>query len=96
MLDAMQRRWLPAPVFEDKRTSFLVRFYQVRPDSLALSDAELKVLAYIKEHGSIRRVEAQKLLEINDTKAGYLLQKMQKSGLLRKEGRFKETRYLLP
>jgi len=31
-----------------------------------------------------------------DTKAGYLLQKMQKIGILRKEGRFKETRYLLP
>jgi len=96
MLDAMQKRGLPAPVFEDKRTSFLVKFYQIKPGSLALSDAELKILAYIKEHGSIKRAEAQKLLEINDTKAGYLLQKMQKIGLLRKEGRFKETRYLLP
>jgi ATP-dependent DNA helicase RecG len=95
MLDAMQKRGLPAPVFEDKRTAFLVKFYQIKPDSLAISDAELKVLAYTKEHGSIRRAEAQKLLAIGDTKAGYLLQKMQKSGLLRKEGRFKDTRYLL-
>jgi ATP-dependent DNA helicase RecG len=95
MLDAMQKRGLPAPVFEDRRTAFLVRFYQVKPGSLALSDAELKIQAYIKEHGSIRRAEAEKLLAISDTKAGYLLQKMQKSGLLRKEGRFKETRYLL-
>jgi ATP-dependent DNA helicase RecG len=95
MLDAMQNRGLPAPVFEDRRTAFLVKFYQVKPGSLALSDAELKVLAYTKEHGSIRRAEAEKLLAISDTKAGYLLQKMQKSGLLRKEGRFKETRYLL-
>jgi ATP-dependent DNA helicase RecG len=96
MLDAMRKRGLPAPVFEDKRTSFLVKFYKMKPGSLALSDAELKILAYIKEHGSIKRAEALKLLEINDTKAGYLLQKMQKIGLLRKEGRFKETRYLLP
>jgi ATP-dependent DNA helicase RecG len=96
MLEAMQKRGLPAPVFEDKRTAFLVRFYQVKPGSLALSDAELKVLAYAKEHGSIRRAEAQKLLAIGDTKAGYMLQKMQKSGLLRKEGRFKDARYLLP
>jgi len=95
MQDAMQKRGLPAPVFEDRRTAFLVRFYQVKPGSLALSDAELKIQAYIKEHGSIRRAEAEKLLAISDTKAGYLLQKMQKSGLLRKEGRFKETRYLL-
>jgi ATP-dependent DNA helicase RecG len=96
MLDAMQNRGLPSPVFEDKRTAFLVKFYQIKPDSLALSDAELKILAYVKEHGSIRRAEAQKLLVINDTKAGYLLQKMQKAGQLRKVGRFKETRYLLP
>lgn len=96
MLDAMQKKGLPSPVFEDKRSSFLVKFYQMKPDSLVLSDAELKILAYIKEHGSIRRSEAQKLLKINDTKAGYLLQKMYKTGLLRKEGRFKETRYLLP
>ncbi|MHB8119603.1 MAG: ATP-binding protein [Methanothrix sp.] len=96
MLEAMQKRGLPSPVFEDKRTAFLVKFYQIKPGSLALSDAELKVLAYTKEHGSIRRAEAEKLLAIGDTKAGYLLQKMQKSGLLRKEGRFKDTRYLLP
>ena len=96
MLDSMQKRGLPSPVFEDKRASFLVKFYQIKPGSLALSGAELKILAYIKEHGSIKRAEAQKLLEINDTKAGYLLQKMQKIGLLRKEGRLKETRYLLP
>lgn len=96
MLDAMQKMGLPSPVFEDKRSSFLVKFCQMKPDSLVLSDAELKVLAYIKEHGSIRRPEAQKLLRINDTKAGYLLQKMYKNGLLRKMGRFKETRYLLP
>lgn len=96
MLEAMQKKGLPSPVFEDKRSSFLVKFYQMKPDSLVLSDAELKVLAYIKEHGTIRRSEAQKLLKINDTKAGYLLQKMYKIGLLRKEGRFKETRYLLP
>ena len=96
MLEAMQKRGLPSPVFEDRRSSFLVKFYQVKPDSLAMSDAEQKILAYIKEHGSIKRSETQKLLEINDTKAGYLLQKMHKSGLLRKKGRYKETRYFLP
>ncbi len=61
-----------------------------------MSDDRLRILVYVKEHGSIRRGKAQKLLEINDTKSGYLLQKMQKAGLLRKEGRFKETRYFMP
>jgi predicted HTH transcriptional regulator len=86
MLEAMQKRGLPTPVFEDRRTSFLVKFYQVKPGSLALSDSELKILAYVKEHGSIRRAEAQKLLQINDTEAGYLLQKMRKGGPSAKRG----------
>lgn len=94
MLAAMQKRGLPAPVFEDKRTSFLVKFYQAKP--IQLTEEEQKVIVYVKEHGSIRRAEAQKLLSTNEAKAGYVLQKMQKTGLLRKEGSFKDSRYLIP
>ena len=32
---------------------------------------------------------------VNEAKARYLLQKMQKAGQLRKEGRYKDARYLL-
>ncbi len=93
MLDSMQKRGLPAPVFEDKRTSFLVKFYQVMPAEL--SEEEQKVLAYVKERGSIKRGEAQKLLEVSDRRAKYVLEKMEKAGLLRLEGRQKGARYLL-
>jgi len=93
MLEAMQKRGLPAPVFEDKRTSFLVKFYQVMPAEL--SEEEQKVLAYVKKHGSIKRAEAQKLLEVSDRRAKYVLEKMEKARLLRQEGRQKSARYLL-
>ncbi len=96
MLEAMRKKGLPTPVFEDRRSSFLASLYQMKLSPLALSDAELKILAYVKEHGSIKRSEGQKLLVINEAKAGYLLQKMLKAGLLRREGRFKDARYLLP
>lgn len=58
----MQKRGLPAPVFEDKRTSFLVKFFQAV--LLQLSEEEQKILAYEKEHGSIKRADARKLLGI--------------------------------
>lgn len=55
----------------------------------------MEVIAYVKEHGSVRRAEVRKLLGTNEAKAGYVLQKMLKTGLLRKEGSFKDSRYLL-
>lgn len=93
MLDAMQKKGLPAPVFEDRRTAFLVKFYQVMPAKL--SEEEQIVLAYVKEHGSIKRAEAQKLLEVSDRRAKYVLEKMEKARLLRQEGQQKGARYLL-
>jgi ATP-dependent DNA helicase RecG len=93
MLDAMQKRGLPAPVFEDKRTAFLVKFYHVTPAEL--SEEEQRIIAYVKEHGTIRRSEAQKLLEVSDRRARYVLETMVKARLLRQEGRQKGARYLL-
>ena len=63
---------------------------------MPLADEEQRILAYVKEHGSIRRADAQELLDVNEARARYLLQKMQKAGQLRKEGRYKDARYLLP
>jgi ATP-dependent DNA helicase RecG len=95
MLDAMQRRGLPAPVFEDKRTSFLVKFYQKTPILMSLADEEQRIRAYVKKHGFIKRVDVQELLDVNEARARYLLQKMLKAGYLRKEGQYKDARYLL-
>ena len=96
MLDAMEKRGLPAPVFEDKRTAFLVRFYQQTTTETPSANEEQRILAYVKKHGFIRRVDAQKILDVNEARARYLLQKMQKAGQLQKEGRYKDARYLLP
>jgi predicted HTH transcriptional regulator len=93
MLEAMQKRGLPAPVFEDKKTAFQVKFYQVKPAEL--SEEEQRIIAYVKEHGSIRRSEAQKLLEVSDRRARYVLETMVKARFLRQEGRQKGARYLL-
>ena len=93
ILDAMQKRGLPAPDFKDRRTAFLVTFYQVKPAEL--SEEEQRIIGYVKEHGSIRRSEAQKLLEVSDRRAKYVLETMEKARLLRQEGRQKAARYLL-
>jgi ATP-dependent DNA helicase RecG len=96
MLEAMQKRGLPAPVFEDKRTAFLVRFYQQTTTDTPSANEEQRILAYVKKHGFIRRADAQEMLDVNEARARYLLQKMQKAGQLQKEGRYKDARYLLP
>jgi len=96
ILESMREKMLPLPVFEDGRTSFQVTFYQVKPPQQQLSDEMLRILAYIKSHGSINRSECQSLLEVTGTHAGYLLTRMKKSGQLRQEGRQRGARYLLP
>ena len=96
MLEAMQKRGLPAPVFEDRRTAFMVKFYQQTTTETPSANEEQKILTYVKKHGFIRRADAQDMLGVNEARARYLLQKMQKAGQLRKEGRYKDARYLLP
>jgi predicted HTH transcriptional regulator len=60
------------------------------------TEEKQRSLLYVREMGSIKRAEARKLLGTNDAKAGYVLRKMMKTGLLRKEGSFKDSLYLLP
>ena len=57
MLDAMRKANLQPPRFEDKRTSFLVVLF----NAPAMSDEE-RILAYIREHGTIKRADCQLLL----------------------------------
>jgi len=57
---------------------------------------EEKILAYVREHGSIKREECQQLLGITRDQARYLLGKMWRQGLIRREGERKGTRYFLP
>jgi ATP-dependent DNA helicase RecG len=90
MLDAMRNANLQPPRFEDKRTSFLVVLY----NAPAMSDEE-RILAYIREHGSIKRADCQQLLGVDEIKAKYVLRKMKDAGLLLQEGTRRGAHYVL-
>jgi ATP-dependent DNA helicase RecG len=55
---------------------------------------EEKVLAYIRENGSISRSECQKLLNVTTIQARYILQKMRNKGLLKLVGSRRGSRYI--
>lgn len=90
MLDAMRKANLQPPRFEDRRTAFLVKLY----NAPLISDEE-RILAYVREHGFIKRADCQQLLGVDDTRAKYVLRKMKDAGLLRQEGSRRGSRYVL-
>ena len=56
---------------------------------------EQRVLAYVREHGTITRPEAEELLGISASTASRLIRKMIKTGLLLQDGRARSIRYIL-
>jgi predicted HTH transcriptional regulator len=62
------------------------------PSPVLLED---KILAYVRENGSIGNAECQTLLGIDNRRAWYLLTKLAKSGLLSPNGSGKGRRYSL-
>lgn len=60
-----------------------------------LSRVEKAILDYIDKHGSIRNAECRNELKINIDQAYYLLNQLEKSGLIRKIGQSRGTRYIL-
>jgi len=63
----------------------------------AMSDEE-RILAYVKQHGSIRNADCRELLGLGDDneKARYILSKLVKAGKLERVGEKRGTRYVLP
>jgi len=57
---------------------------------------EERILAYVREHGSISNSECRDLLSIDLHQASYLLKKLHKYGLLKREGERRWARYRLP
>ena len=49
----------------------------------------------IKEHGSIRRITVEDLLNIKDTRANEILSILVKKGMISKEGGSKNIKYVL-
>ncbi len=66
------------------------------PLQTELETDEEKIMAYVREHGSIKRRECQALLNVTETQARYILKKMKDRLLLKLEGTGKPSRYLLP
>ncbi|MCZ6677258.1 MAG: sigma-54 dependent transcriptional regulator [Candidatus Poribacteria bacterium] len=57
---------------------------------------EEKIVAYVREHGSINNAECRTLLNIDRQRANYLLRKLHRYGLLAPEGTRRWLRYHLP
>ena len=57
---------------------------------------EEKILAYVREHGSISNEECRQLLSTDYHHASYLLKKMNRNGLLTRESERRWSRYCLP
>jgi len=64
-------------------------------DSQSLTTDEEKILAYIREHGSITNKKCRDLLSVSYNRASYLLRKMHQYGLLVREGEQRWARYRL-
>lgn len=56
---------------------------------------EERIIAYIHEHGSITRPEAQSLLQVSQATANRLLKRMLAQGSIHQEGAGRGTRYLV-
>ncbi len=63
--------------------------------SPALGPEEVRILQYVREHGSINRPECRALLGTSATHAGYRLRQMSSKGVLRPIGLRRWTRYVL-
>lgn len=57
---------------------------------------EDKILDYVKENDSINNSECRTLLDVDDSRAYYLLTKLCKNNKLRAEGKGKGRKYLMP
>jgi ATP-dependent DNA helicase RecG len=69
---------------------------EAEPEVLPPRTPQEKVLAHVKERGSISNAECRHLLNLNTSQASYLLTKMAAAGQLRRAGKKRWTRYSLP
>ena len=77
-------------------TKYILKIQEERGEETKIPSHEVTILAHVKKHGSINNTECRELLEIDLQKASYLLKKLTKKGLLKREGERRWTRYQLP
>ncbi|WP_221796280.1 sigma-54-dependent transcriptional regulator [Oceanobacter mangrovi] len=61
-----------------------------------VSNDEQQLLAYVRQHGRIDNTSAQQLLQVDHSRASYLLKKLYKEGQLQKQGERRWSYYQLP
>jgi len=69
--------------------------YKNDEEKIPQTDEE-KILTYAQKHGSINNTKCRDLLVVDSNRASYLLKKMAKTGILKREGTRRWTKYSLP
>jgi ATP-dependent DNA helicase RecG len=77
-------------------TSYTLRIPHELPKLSTLPVDEEKIVVYVREHGSINNTECRRLLEVEDKRAWYLLNKLCNLGVLKHRGKGRWSRYMLP
>lgn len=60
-----------------------------------LTEQELKIVNYLKQYGSIRRIIVEDILDIRPTRAKEILSEMQNKNIIKLEGSGPSTKYIL-
>jgi len=77
-------------------TKYVLKVKDVSIDNLVHKSDEEKILSYIIKHGSINNIECRELLNVNDDRAYYLLNKLSEKGKLKTLKKGKGRRYVVP
>jgi predicted HTH transcriptional regulator len=77
-------------------TSYTLKAAREYIELIAHETEEDKILAYVREHGSINNTNCRELLSVNEARAYYLLKKLSTSGRLKPGGKGRWRSYVLP
>lgn len=67
----------------------------ISEEAVSLSEAEEKILEYVREHGVITKNDVISLLEVSASTASRTLRKMVKNNLLKQNGKARRTNYTI-
>ena len=67
----------------------------ISKEEVSLSEAEEKILEYVREHGVITKNDVISLLEVSASTASRTLRKMVKNNLLKQNGKARSTNYTI-
>lgn len=100
MAEGLQAADLPPPQFESTSGRFRLCFYRqppeiARPKKIVLSERQLTVMAYLKEHESISNAQYQALVGVSKRTASRELNELTEKGVLTSEGEGRGTIYKL-